>query len=1373
MDEASGTASIRIVRTGSLENEVKITYGVSGDTATAGQDFTGGFGTITMPSGVAEVTVNVPILNDNLAEATETFVVSIVDVEGGTIWAPRTARISILDDENPAPPPAQEPPLVSNYTVERQIVVNGLDQPINIEPAPFDSTKAYVAEKGGVIKLVDFDTGASSTVLDLSAQVNSYQDRGLLDIALHPDLANNPYLYAFYVVDPPDTAGKTGGAAPDGGGNRYSQVVRFTLDASTGYSSVVPGSGTVLVGGAGTSLNDISGQGRDDYTNPAFSGRVSSERYLPAGNDDWVINGLKQDYIKVDSASHAGGSLAFGPDGALYISTGDGTSFDYADPRTPDVQSIDSLAGKILRVDPMTGDGLPDNPFVSDGMSLDSNAAKVYQLGLRNPFSISFDGEGRLFMTNTGWNSYEMVYMGGPGANFGWPYYEGGDGGTLDRAPDYQNFPGAAQFYAGVENGSILVTPAFRAFSHDSSDPGFQVQAITGGQVIYTGDKYPAELQNDYFFFDFAGGEVYTLDTNDRTKVGLLALTNGEWVPINYVQMPDGYVYYADIAYGQIGRLLIGPAGGGGNPGGGTGGTTTIGSGTASLVLKISQDAWSGNAQYTIKVDGVQIGGILTAAALHGSGASDTITVLGNWATGPHNFTVTFLNDGYGGTAGTDRNLYIDGATYNGAAVSLAGADTELKWNRGETVAFTDTGGTGGGNPGGGTGGTTTIGSGTDSLVLKISQDAWNGSAQYRISVDGVQIGGILTATALHGSGASDTITVLGNWATGAHNFTVTFLNDDYGGTAGTDRNLYIDGATYNGAAVSLAGADTELKWNRGETVAFTDTGGTGGGNPGGGTGGTTTIGSGTDSLVLKISQDAWSGNAQYTISVDGVQIGGILTATALHGSGASDTVTVLGNWAAGAHNVSITFLNDDYGGVAGTDRNLYIDGATYNGAAVSLAGADPDLMWNRTETIGFTDTGGTGGGGNPGGGTGGTTTIGSGTDSLVLKISQDAWNGSAQYRISVDGVQIGGILTATALHGSGASDTITVLGNWATGAHNFTVTFLNDDYGGTAGTDRNLYIDGATYNGAAVSLAGADTELKWNRGETVAFTDTGGTGGGNPGGGTGGTTTIGSGTDSLVLKISQDAWSGNAQYTISVDGVQIGGILTATALHGSGASDTVTVLGNWAAGAHNVSITFLNDDYGGVAGTDRNLYIDGAPYNGAAVSLAGADPDLMWYRTETIGFTDTGGTGGGGNPGGGTGGTTTIGSGTDSLVLKISQDAWNGSAQYRISVDGVQIGGILTATALHGSGASDTITVLGNWATGAHNFTVTFLNDDYGGTAGTDRNLYIDGATYNGTALSLAGADTELRWNRGETVAFTDTGGTGGGGNPGGGTGT
>ncbi len=117
----------------------------------------------------------------------------------------------------------------------------------------------------------------------------------------------------------------------------------------------------------------------------------------------------------------------------------------------------------------------------------------------------------------------------------------------------------------------------------------------------------------------------------------------------------------------------------------------------------------------------------------------------------------------------------------------------------------------------------------------------------------------------------------------------------------------------------------------------------------------TMNVGTGSDTLVLKLSQDAYNGDAQYTISVDGKQIGGILTAHSSHKDGVSDIITVNGDWAAGDHKVSLNFLNDAFGGTAATDRNLYLDGATYDGAAVS--GGKLSLMSSGAQTVTVLDT--------------------------------------------------------------------------------------------------------------------------------------------------------------------------------------------------------------------------------------------------------------------------------------------------------------------------------------------------------------------------------------------------------------------------------
>lgn len=557
--ERDGLVLITIVRDGDLSAPVDILYEItpsSTNPASAGIDYSAVLsGTVSMAAGEDRVSIPATILDDDIAEPTETFVVSLINVSSGSLLAPRTVRVDILDDENPVQDPA-EPPLSSNYDIAQEVVITGLSQPIKFEFSPVDPSLVYVAEKNGLIEVYDFETGQfQSTFVDLGPKVNNIQDRGLLDIALHPDFENNPFIYAFYVVDPPETAGLSGNAGPNGGGNRYAYLSRFEADPATGYTTVIEGSETILLGGAGQSLSDISGGGFIDSTNPSTANPANAD-YAPASDIDPDTGDYIDDYIKVDSRSHAGGALAFGPDGALYVSIGDGTSFNFADPRTVSVQDVDSLSGKILRIDPLTGQGLPDNPFVEAGDDLSSNRAKVFQSGLRNPYSIGFDQDGQLFITDTGWNSFEEINTGPPGANFGWPFYEGGDNGVL-VTNSYRNLDEADAFYAAVASGEIVVTPAFRAFSHASSAPGYQVQAITGGDVVYTGGQYPDEFDNNYFFTDVAQGEVFAVDVNDRRDVKYLYTTASGFGPVHFTQGPDGFVYYADIVNGQIGRLRI------------------------------------------------------------------------------------------------------------------------------------------------------------------------------------------------------------------------------------------------------------------------------------------------------------------------------------------------------------------------------------------------------------------------------------------------------------------------------------------------------------------------------------------------------------------------------------------------------------------------------------------------------------------------------------------------------------------------------------------------------------------------------------------------------------------------------------------------
>lgn len=324
-------------------------------------------------------------------------------------------------------------------------------------------------------------------------------------------------------------------------------------------------------------------------------------------------------------------------------------------------------------------------------------------------------------------------------------------------------------------------------------------------------------------------------------------------------------------------------------------------------------------------------------------------------------------------------------------------------------------------------------------LVLNVSEDAYQGDAQFTVTIDGVQVG-TYTATASHAAGQVQGVAVASTLAAGSHRIGITFINDAYGGP-GLDRNLYVAGATYNGTAVT--GAATALYSNGTDAFAVTA------GSPapplteGGG-------------LVINVAEDAYQGDAQFKVFVDGQQVGGAYTATASHAAGQSQVITVASTLGSGPHQVGISFINDAYGGSPSTDRNLYVTGASYDGHSIS--GASAVLNANGTATFGVAVGGGL-------------------TSTAVLNLSEDAYQGDAQFRVSIDGQAFGGVYTATASHAAGQSQAITIGGIQESFApHDLAITFLNDAYGGSPSTDRNLYVSSVQFDGQAV--AGAASSL-------------------------------------------------------------------------------------------------------------------------------------------------------------------------------------------------------------------------------------------------------------------------------------------------------
>ena len=159
----------------------------------------------------------------------------------------------------------------------------------------------------------------------------------------------------------------------------------------------------------------------------------------------------------------------------------------------------------------------------------------------------------------------------------------------------------------------------------------------------------------------------------------------------------------------------------------------------------------------------------------------------------------------------------------------------------------------------------------------------------------------------------------------------------------------------------------------------------------------------------------------------------------------------------------------------------------------------------------------------------------------------------------------------------------------------------INDACGGTSATDRNLYVNSIGYDGT--TYAGTTGALYSNT--TSTFTVGGST------------TTTTAPADLLTVTLSEDAYAGDAQFVLFLDGKQVTTAQSVTALNCNGDTQTFSFSGNFGAGSHTVGVQFTNDAYGGTSTTDRNMYVKALGLNGATV--AGASANL--YSAGTANF--------------------------------------------------------------------------------------------------------------------------------------------------------
>jgi glucose/arabinose dehydrogenase/PKD repeat protein len=417
---------------------------------------------------------------------------------------------------------AHDPLLPSGFIVEE--LGSSWSAPVALAFA--DASRLFVAEKEGSIWWVE-NRVKRNRVLSLWNETLSNGDRGLLGLALDPDFDLNGWMYVLYVADPNEDG-------IDESVPSFSRLVRYTVVENGAGELVAEPSSRVFLLGA------TFGSG------------------IPALH-----------------SSHAAGKLAFLSDGSLIVSHGDGAHWNVTDPGGLDplafgpgkfgpeqdvgsfrAQEPRSLAGKILRLDPATGRGLPDNPFYTgDPNALES---RLWARGLRNPYRFTLvPGTGpreALFVCDVGHSTWEELNLARGGENFGWPCHEG--------APEMSEYQ--ANDPDGYCDSLGLVSAPWLAWNHNLPGAlGFTGRAATGA-CVYDGSDYPATWRGGLFFCDFGAGwlRVAHFDAAlQRTWVRPFASELGS--PIDLVRHPgNGDLVYITLEVGEhrILRLRYAPA---------------------------------------------------------------------------------------------------------------------------------------------------------------------------------------------------------------------------------------------------------------------------------------------------------------------------------------------------------------------------------------------------------------------------------------------------------------------------------------------------------------------------------------------------------------------------------------------------------------------------------------------------------------------------------------------------------------------------------------------------------------------------------------------------------------------------------------------
>jgi glucose/arabinose dehydrogenase len=384
------------------------------------------------------------------------------------------------------------------------VTASGLTLPTVFAFAP--DGRIFIGQKDGNVKVVENGALLPTPYYTIS-NLNNYGDRGLIGLALDPQFASNGYVYLSYSWDSDPT---------NIGGPKTAQIIR--VNAATPSGDVASaGSKLVLLG-----------------TTVGTPANPSCENFATTA-----------DCIPSDGLSHSVGNLKFGPDGKLYIATGDGASYSTVDPLALRSQDINRLSGKILRVDPATGLGLPDNPFYNGTPS--ATRSKVWAYGVRNDFRFNFKPgtPNTIVSGEVGWDTWEEINVVTPGVNLGWPCYEGNF-----QQPGYAAFAQCQSLYAAGGTTFGIYT-----WDHSAGTAAAVGGAFSGDSSSTPPNTYKASYQDTYWFADYAVNTISTLklDASNNLVPGSVQLfTPAADGPVDLETGPDGDIYYMSIGAGEL-----------------------------------------------------------------------------------------------------------------------------------------------------------------------------------------------------------------------------------------------------------------------------------------------------------------------------------------------------------------------------------------------------------------------------------------------------------------------------------------------------------------------------------------------------------------------------------------------------------------------------------------------------------------------------------------------------------------------------------------------------------------------------------------------------------------------------------------------------